>query len=198
MKKILVSIIFVCMSLCAIAQVDTYTTRIGEYKGPVKSVLATRDVGVSIDYYNQDGTIQKSVNSIKDHYTVFEWGDGTITQKFYKRDSDEFFGESVLGYQMDEESFAVGNESAVYMWVFADFAMYMVKDNKIAWCMKSTDRTPDGYTSIVFVDDKPYSKTSVKLFDPDSYGNFTRMVTTTSDGVEHEAILSYEYYEDAQ
>ena len=186
------------MSLCAIAQVDTYTTRIGEYKGPVKSVLATRDVGISIDYYNQDGTIQKSVNSIKDHYTVFEWGDGTVTQKFYKRDSDEFFGEAVLEYQMDEESFAVGNESVVYVWTFADFAMYMVQGDKIVWAMKAVDRTSDGYTSVVFVDEKPYSKTSVKLFDPDSYGNFTRMVTTTSDGVEHEAILSYEYYEDAQ
>ena len=40
------------------------------------------------------------------------------------------------------------------------------------------------------------SKTIVKTYDPDEYGNYTRLVTITSDGVEHERTVSYEYYED--
>jgi hypothetical protein len=62
--------------------------------------------------------------------------------------------------------------------------------------MRNIDKTSEGYTSVVYVQNQQTSQTIVKTYDPDEYGNYTRLVTITSDGVEHERTLSYEYYED--
>ena len=193
MKKVLILISALLLtSISASAQIFTYTTKIGDYKGPVKSVLSTSDMGVSVDFFGPDGKIQKSINSAKDEYTLFEWTGDAITQKFYKSSNDEFVSETQLAYEFTAESTTV----AGYMWDHNESALYHfdLKKNTVVWIMMTENKTESGYNSVIYVNKSPYSKTTVKTFDPDQYGNFTRMVTVTPDGAEHERLITYEYY----
>ena len=82
MKKIVLCALALLATLTASAQVFTYTTRVGNFNGPVKTVLSTSDMGVTVDYYTPDGRIEKSLNSTKDEYTLFTWEGEIIIQKF--------------------------------------------------------------------------------------------------------------------
>lgn len=195
MKRLILFAVTALLSLSATAQVFTYTTRIGDYKGPVKSVLLTSDVGVMVDYYSADGRIEKSLNSTKDEYTVFVWSDNQITQKFFDRSTDNPKGKSILAYEEDDSSFIVGNSSASYSWDFDESKLYCIGNNSVLWIMTTEGKTPEGYYSVMYVDNEVSSKNIVKTFDPDEYGNYTRAVTITPDGIEHERFYTYEYYE---
>ena len=196
MKKILFLVVVLLSTLSVSAQVFTYTTRIGNFNGPVKSVLSTSDMGVTVDYFTLDGKIEKSLNSTKDEYTLFSWDTEIITQKFYKNSNDEFISESFIGYACDEISFMCLTSDVCYYWSFEDSILFNLSpDGKsIVWYMATENKTPEGYNSVMYVNKKPISQTKVKTYDPDEYGNYTRFVTITSDGVEHERLVSYEYY----
>lgn len=199
MRKILTVIAFVLFAICGSAQVNTYTTRIGEYNGPVKSVLLTNASGINYDLYNPDGTLQKNVSSQKDYYVILEWGESTITHKAYNRETDEPMGETVAKYKVEEASFTVGNDDATYFWTFNEEpSMNLLVDGKLIWSMKAVDKHPAGYTSVAYVNGEVSSRVKVDLYDPDEYGNFTRMIHTTEDGTEHESMLSYEYYSEEE
>jgi hypothetical protein len=197
MKKVLVLAVVLFFTLSASAQVFTYSTKIGNFNGPVKSVLSTSDMGVTVDYYAPDGRIEKSLNSAKDEYTLFSWGDGIITQKFYNNSNDEFIGESLVGCAYDDVSFVCGTDSAgYYYWDFNNSTLYILGPDgeTIMYRMTTENKTSEGYDSVVYVDNKPVIKTKVKTYDPDEYGNYARFVTITPDGVEHERLVTYEYY----
>ena len=185
---------FVTISVSA--QVFTYTTRVGNFNGPIKSVLSTSDMGVTVDYFTPNGKLEKSLNSVKDEYTIFSWSDELITQKFYKNSSDEFISESLMGYACDEVSFMCLTSEVCYYWDFEDSILFNLTPDgeSIVWYMTTENKTSEGYNSVVYVGGKVYSKTTVKTFDPDEYGNYTRIVTITQDGVEHERLVTYEYY----
>lgn len=178
------------------AQVFTYTTRVGNFNGPIKSVLSTSDMGVTVDYFTPNGKLEKSLNSVKDEYTIFSWSDELITQKFYKNSSDEFISESLMGYACDEVSFMCLTSEVCYYWDFEDSILFNLTPDgeSIVWYMTTENKTSEGYNSVVYVGGKVYSKTTVKTFAPDEYGNYTRIVTITQDGVEHERLVTYEYY----
>lgn len=196
MKKVLIFVLTLFAVHSTYAQVFTYTTRVGAYNGPVKSVLSTSDMGVTVDYYAPDGRIEKSLNSAKDEYTIFSWDKETISQKFYDNSTDEFKGESFIGYVSKEDCFMCITSQVCYYWDFNDSMLFNLSHNgkNVIWCMATENKTPQGYNSVVYVKEKPTSKTEVKTYDPDEHGNFTRFVTITPDGVEHERIVTYEYY----
>jgi hypothetical protein len=196
MKKIMLCALALLATLTVSAQVFTYTTRIGNFNGPVKTVLSSSDMGVTVDYYTPDGRLEKSLNSTKDEYTLFSWEKGIIIQKFYNNSTDEFQGESAIGYVSDEESFMCLTTEVCYYWDFEDSILFNLSPDgeTVVWYMATENKTSKGYDSIVYVDYKPVSQTKVKTYDPDEHGNYTRIVTITSDGVEHERLVSYEYY----
>ena len=198
MKKIVLSLfLLILCTISAMSQISTYTTKIGDFKGPVKMVVSSSDHSSTVDYFNPDGTIQKTINSAQKHYIVFEWTDNAIKQIFYERANDKYLGENQLSYSKDENSFVVSTSNGSYSWDFTTSTLTS-KDhvNKVLFSMRNIDKTSEGYTSVVYVQNQQTSKTIVKTYDPDEYGNYTRLVTITSDGVEHERTLSYEYYDD--
>ena len=100
MKKIVLSLsLLILCTISAMSQISTYTTKIGDFKGPVKMVVSSSDHSSTVDYFNPDGTIQKTINSAQKHYIVFEWTDNAIKQTFYERANDKYLGENQLSYR---------------------------------------------------------------------------------------------------
>lgn len=194
MRIVLVSAILSLITLHAFAQVNTYTTKIGEYNGPVKTVLMTGAAGMTYDLYNPDGTLQKNVNSQKDYYVLLEWRDDIIVHNTYNRETDEYIGQSFAKYKMEEDKFTVSNDNYTYYWTFKEFTMNLIVDGKIVWSSKVTDRCTDGYTLVAYTNGQVSDKIKVSLLDPDEYGNYTRIVYMNSNGDEQESMISYEYY----
>lgn len=198
MKRFIVLISVLLTAITATSQISTYTTKIGNFNGPVKSVISNGDFGTTIDYFNSDGTIQKSISSAKDQYVVFEWTENIITQKFYNTTDDSFVGESKLEYSKSENGFTVSiDKFGKFQWNFDESSLTSMAANGIVqWIMKTEDKTQEGYNSVMYAaNGAQFSKTSTKTYDPDQHGNFTRLVTVAHDGSEHEINVSYEYYE---
>lgn len=190
-----------CLSLGTKAQFSTYTTKIGDYKGPVKTVITVGDVGTLVETFNEDGYLTKSVNSNKDQYIVFDWESEAFTQKFYKVADDSYINSSVLYYVSEPTTFFVTNGSnASFMWDFDEHILVVSKgtsfdEENLAYAMATINITDEGYDSLVLKDDQIFSKTEVKTYDRDKYGNATRIVTIDNNGVSHETNRSFEYYE---
>ena len=197
MKKIVLVSYFLLLGIVsAMSQVSIYTTKIGDFRGPIKSVISSSDHSFTVDSFNLDGMIQKSINSAQKHYIVFEWTDKVIKQKFYDRASNKFLSESQLSYSKDENSFVVSTSNGSYSWDFTT-STFTSKDHmdRVLFSMQTTDKTSEGYISTLYIQNQPTSTTKVKTYDADEYGNYTRLVTITNDGVEHERNVGYEYYE---
>ena len=178
MRNILVLLIFGFTSLHLSAQVNTYHTRIGEYNGPVKTVMVTGATGATYDVYNPDGTLQMNRNTQKDYYVLLEWRESTIIHNTYDRETDKFQGQSIASYKMEESRFTVGNDDVTYYWTFPDHTMNMVIDGKVVWYSKIEDRCPDSYTLVSYRNGQVSDRIKVVGKDPDEY----------------EAMISYEYY----
>lgn len=199
MKKLLVLLSAVLISSTLSAQVLTYTTKIGNLKGPVKSMLMTNDQNTSMMLFNHNGTLERNINSTTEYYIVLEWGADTITQKFYNNNDDSLMGQSVLAYEATDSTFLVANDAGAYYWDHSQSSLTALdlkkKKNNILWVMVSENISDEGYTSSVYVNDQRVSANQVKTLDKDEYGNATRIITITPDGVEHESTCSYEYYD---
>lgn len=199
MKKLLVLLSAVLISSTLSAQVLTYTTKVGSLKGPVKSMLMTNDQSTNMLMFNHNGTLERYINSAIEYYIVLEWGSDTITQTFYKNSDDSLMGQSVLAYEASENNFLVGNDTGAYYWDFTNSSLTALdlkkKKNNILWVMFSENMTDEGYTSSVYANEQRISSNQVKTLDRDEYGNATRIITITPDGVEHESTCSYEYYD---
>lgn len=200
--KCLISILSIlCLAFSVKAQYSTYITKIGNYKGSVKSVTQMGDRGTSMNFFNPDGTINKSYNSNRDEYIVFEWDSETITQNFYKTVDDSYIGSSKLTYFYDAPRFMVSNGSTVsFLWDFEDHTLTVfngtsMKDENLIYTMGTVNITDAGYDSIIMKDNKVTSKISCETLDRDKYGNPTRLIIHTPDGVVHESTVIYDYYE---